>query len=442
MGDGAAVRPPFALELLPVALVTAVLPADARARCACVCRAWRLALAHPAYWGELDLTRAGGVTCACINPSVVLAALAARLEPLRVLRVEAVVARGRHAHGLDHALGGVLDLVHSGRAPALCQLHVAGAAELDERGAAGRTLRALLVVGHALAVELEELECSGGDAGSLLALPRLRVRHVHWLGLRDAALFGALAGHDSLQALTLQSVGAVEGGDPALARVLDLVLERRLVALRVDNLRLAADSAPHLARLLRDGGWLRRLSLQFAAPLDAASRAALADALRANATLRELRLVCAGLWHGGASDVCAALEGHPSLACFASFESDLPHAAAMDEALARLLAANAAALTSLKLEVDVPHTSAPGLPRLFAALADNRQLRSLEVRGVAGDAPFLRDELLRGVRANASLRDLCVRCGPSTLHEDARAALQDAHALVAARTAAGALPAL
>ena len=52
-------------EALAVAVlhVAPVLPVDARARAACVCRAWRDFLADPALWQVLDLTLAGGTCC-------------------------------------------------------------------------------------------------------------------------------------------------------------------------------------------------------------------------------------------------------------------------------------------------------------------------------------------------------------------------------------------
>ena len=42
--------------------IFAVLPVDQRARCACMCRAWRDALADPERWAVLDLTSSSGVS--------------------------------------------------------------------------------------------------------------------------------------------------------------------------------------------------------------------------------------------------------------------------------------------------------------------------------------------------------------------------------------------
>jgi hypothetical protein len=60
----AAERAAGALAVLPHALflrVLAALPVDTRARAACVCRAWREAVAERSLWRRLDLTAAGGV---------------------------------------------------------------------------------------------------------------------------------------------------------------------------------------------------------------------------------------------------------------------------------------------------------------------------------------------------------------------------------------------
>jgi hypothetical protein len=57
-------RAPSALERLPQPLslrILALLPVDARARCACVSRGWRTIVADASLWLRLDLTAAGGV---------------------------------------------------------------------------------------------------------------------------------------------------------------------------------------------------------------------------------------------------------------------------------------------------------------------------------------------------------------------------------------------
>jgi hypothetical protein len=80
-----------AIDMLPPALLRAVflsLPADARARAACVRRGWRAFLADPSLWLRLDLSTGSGVTCRLNNAAVCAAAARAqgRLEALNIDR--------------------------------------------------------------------------------------------------------------------------------------------------------------------------------------------------------------------------------------------------------------------------------------------------------------------------------------------------------------------
>ena len=53
-------------------------PADSRARSACVCTAWRAALADPAAWTRLDMTCSGGMHWSRSDSDAALTAAAAR----------------------------------------------------------------------------------------------------------------------------------------------------------------------------------------------------------------------------------------------------------------------------------------------------------------------------------------------------------------------------
>ena len=67
-----------------LSLLLPVVPLDARARAACVCRAWRAATSHPALWEELDFEH-----CAVHVTNATLASLCARAgDALRTLRLE------------------------------------------------------------------------------------------------------------------------------------------------------------------------------------------------------------------------------------------------------------------------------------------------------------------------------------------------------------------
>ena len=75
--------------VLPPALLRDIflrLPADERARAACVCPLWRTAMADPALWLRLDLSAASGVTCHVDSDAARAAAARARggLQALNV----------------------------------------------------------------------------------------------------------------------------------------------------------------------------------------------------------------------------------------------------------------------------------------------------------------------------------------------------------------------
>ena len=172
------------LAQLPVALLCAVLallPADARARCAAVCRAWRTAVANPAVWTQLDLTRAGGLTCRNFRLSHVLRALAPRLAQLRVQQLGLHIGECGTDQESWAALRGVESLVHLGHTPRLRKLRFSDDLYIipDDRGDVDecvKPLRALLAAG--LTLELEHLICDTASGFEFLCLPGLRVRRL------------------------------------------------------------------------------------------------------------------------------------------------------------------------------------------------------------------------------------------------------------------------
>ena len=208
---GSAAPPAPTATQLPLLLLSAILarlPADARARSACVARAWRDAAANPDAWTEVDLTRAGGLTCRKLDPRPIITALAPRLSKLRALRLHPLASRvgGLHINApsfvFQNALRDVLELVRGGFLPALRELRVGTHGEYEQ------TLRALLAEAPALELlELSELACDSGGILEMLSLPRLRVRGVQWLARQRVpaatceAVLGALERHESLRAL-------------------------------------------------------------------------------------------------------------------------------------------------------------------------------------------------------------------------------------------------
>jgi hypothetical protein len=458
----AAQAAPHSLTDLPLGLqlaVLALLPADARARCAAVSPAWRAAVADAALWTELDLTRAGGCTCASLNPATVLAALAPRLAHLRVLRVQTSCEEPEQRFSAEEALRALLRLARGGGAPRLRSLRLAGKLHLCY-GDGEQTLLALAKTRQLALLEAEELDCGPPCAAAMLSAPSVRVRHVHWTCPRVSEFFGmrampdwllsALAQHAALEAFTVNS-----SITPAeLTRIVDIALTRRLTALKLST-HLPPGSVPQLARLLREGASLRRLTLEIAGIhlFNADNVAVFADALRANTTLQHLKLSCLGMWlfhnAGWSSALCAALEGHPSLESLVFYDMSAGHGVdagaqsgfrALDASLAALLRANAPALTALGVRFNVGRGAPPlPLPLTFAALAHNTHLRELHAGDLDPDASFVRGALLPGVRACTSLRILQLGFkSDGGLCPDADRAVNEAFQAIAARETAGA----
>jgi hypothetical protein len=72
-----AARPSFAaLPCAVIACFLALLPVDARARCAVVCPAWRDAAAERSLWRALDLSWRGGVSARALTPALLRGAAA------------------------------------------------------------------------------------------------------------------------------------------------------------------------------------------------------------------------------------------------------------------------------------------------------------------------------------------------------------------------------
>jgi hypothetical protein len=455
--SGLAQTPALLLPLVLLILLLARLPADARARAAAVCRAWRAAAADAAAWTEVDLTRAGGLTCGIINPAVILAALAPRLSKLRVLRMEWCED---DELDVDDFLPAVLRLVRDGHVPALKELHHAGAAPVDTANPLYRkpdyepVLRALLAEAPALTlVELDQLLCDGVGAIALLPLPQLRVKDVTWRAPQHEpvatceAVLAALESQGSLQTLEVHETFNSQANPELLTRVVDIALARHLRALTLYCLKLSGGLVPQLARLLREGTSLRSLTLSGPDSLEDDGGVALfADALRANTTLQELHFTWMCSWiddQAAGPAVCAALHGHPSLQFVGFMDTcDIPEQvinfSLLDASLAGLLLANAPALQMLKLEFfSEDGVPSPTLSRTFNALAGNTHLRMLHTWYLSPDASFVRDSLLPAVRANTSLLELDVAFDDEeSLDPELQRAVDEAMELVKTRAAA------
>jgi hypothetical protein len=228
-------------------------------------------------------------------------------------------------------------------------------------------------------------------------------------------LAAALPAHASLRSLALYHARSVSNA--AFEELVDSSLALQLQSFTLFACVLPLASASALARLL-GGGMLTELHVLGCRGLldDAASATVLAAALRLNTTLTFLDLVDMGLWraHLPGAVLLDALAGHPSVHTLnlnSNAADGREAAAAAGAALGALVAANAPALTALK--VSVCHLGDAGLGALVDALPRNSHLRVLDMRHNNISAVFAAERLLLAVRANNSLRALDAHTNPA-----------------------------
>jgi hypothetical protein len=408
-------NPTDALEPALLRDIFGRLPADQRARAACVSCAWRDALADPALWRRLDLTARCGVACRVGDAALRAAAARARgsLEALDV-----------SGHTLTWH---VLCAVAAANAASLRELRVSRFDVSVPNGvrAADQTpdVRALLSVAPGLQLLQTDVLCRSAVARSMLRgeppWEPLRLRRLALASEPDEetdfpALAAELIAHPSLTELLLHHHFAPALAQAELDALAGAALALRLTALELDGCRMAPDAAPALARML-SGAALAQLRITRVHPfadyvfLDAPAAALLAAALRANTTLRELRLPRVGLWNDvpAAVALLGALTGHASLRlldCSGNFASDAAAAVAVGTALAALVAADAPALEELYLSRC--GLGDAGLGPLCDALPRNAHLRTLKIHNNGTGSAFAVLRLLPAARANTSLREL------------------------------------
>jgi hypothetical protein len=404
------------LPHLLVVRVLAALPADARLRCAEVCKAWRAAVSDRSLWRRVDLSPEGGVT-----------------HPVTDALLQAVSARaGGHMQAL------VLSLTENTCEDVFVAVLQANSSKLHELDLAPFEVVQPLFVSFVervldAAPQLQVLRCNvTAPVRQAVRLLRnetpfgpLRVCFLNVAkdegdeGAEEAeeervddadllALAADMRQHASLEGVELEDVPL---DTPAvLDAFVNAWLVRGLSMLGLVRCCLSPASAPALARLL-GGGALKTLNIVDggAQLLDAPAAALLAGALRANTTLRFLQLSGVDLWrvvHAGAC-VIGALTAHPSLQCL-SFENNLPataaDAAAAGASLGALVAANAPALQQLVLQFS--SLGDDGLAPVLDALRANTHLRSLSCWDNDMSNEFARDAFLPAIRANGSLRQL------------------------------------
>jgi hypothetical protein len=413
--------PRDALSALPVPLqqlLFSLLPVDARARCAAVCRGWRDALREACLWRVLDFSPSSGVTCSVTDEAV--AGAAAKAAGAGLLSLD--VSERRLLNN------GPLRQVVTAHAATLRVLRVASTPDVTE--AIGNPTRDALLMLAAVAPQLRELHTSvrlsAGEALQLLRgeapfeAPALRLHalvvlcHIQESVLPLTEALSAPppeegAAIDRAASLTCLSLIMAPLEIPgALDAVVDVALARRLRAVTLAHANLSALAAPALVRLLRGPLTQLRIVNRGQALPDAEAAALLAAALRANDTLTHLSLQASDLWADPAVALAllAALTGHGSVRTLSLARNRAPRARddpAACAALAALVSADAPALTAL--DVSDPDFGPDEAAPLFDALRVNSHLRRLTCIGNLRDA-FVRDVALPALRANTRLEQL------------------------------------
>ena len=451
--DAAAELNTSALASLPLPLAQRVfllLPVDSRARAACVCRAWRSVLADPALWTRLDVSDKSDIAAALDVDAVLRAASARAAGRLHTLSVDRTTV---------HVDAALLLQVLAANADSLRELHVGDwFAYVEEPQPALeallRTAPRLLVLGAGV-ICAPELAMRLMRAESPFVPLRLTSLGITFTADSDrdggpggnnqvVARFAALLSDAALQP-QLEGVGVSTKDlvEPIVAdAIVSAALTRGLSSLSFSGFRPPA--AEPLARLL-SAGKLRHLLFNVArrGPLfDAASAAAVADALRVNTSLCSLKLIWADAFGGtsGGLAVLDALVGHPNLdtlMIIAERRTADRDTDAFAIALGALVAADAPALQ--KLTISCSALGDDGLRLLVDALPANRHLRELDCQGNNMSEEFARDHLLPAVRANTGLRALVANYSglylPSDRYLAPLPAAAEAEELVRRRTA-------
>jgi hypothetical protein len=426
---------------LPPALMRNVLlrlPLDSRARCACVCRSWRIAVDDPELWTRLDFQ--------CEDDDWYLYRHRERFSHA-ALRVVAARAHGRletlevSRNCLIYGWLPALRDVVAANAVSFQQLHLCRdwTDEDDEvKDAQVRegdlpVLEEMLRTAPAMQLRAGVLEC-GHHVGQRLLLgrppwDRLRVQqlNLHWkdtdnIAERDAVLVTVLPslGHLEICGSDRENLGPwgdfVPFQQQEMDVIADAVLARGVTKLTLHACVPTPSAAPALARLL-SSDTMTELTLDIrdtyyfdvsgVRMLTRASAELLASALRANSTLQHLALRKMLLFDDADAAVALlrGLVGHASLrrldlSCNTTDHAD---AATIGAALGEIVGANAPALHELSL--DDCHLRARALGPLMAALVRNTNLRVLSLAEHDMSLVFVNQHVVPALRANTTLRD-------------------------------------
>jgi hypothetical protein len=413
-----------ALAPLPLALaqrIFSLVPVDSRARASCVARGWHAALAEPALWTRLDLSKGSGVACA-LNADALLQGAAARAQGLLCYLDVSSAPRGFTADVVLAVLAANVGSLRELRVDVLTSSGEPVTGFLSLTGLLGAAPLLQVVEANFLNCFLKEAAnmMRGGAPWAPLRFSSLRVLFDRPL-MESVLSFAATLADAALQpALSELTICSADTSQPDVMNALmDAALARKLNRLAFS--RCTPPAPAPLARLLA-GGSLSHLELSYAmaAPLfDAAGAAVVADALRATTALTSLNLSRAGLCRDmpATAALLGALVGHPSLRALRLDGEQVADddGAPLGAALAALVAADAPALQHIRISDSA--LGYAGLAPLVDALSRNRHLRSLNIARTGMSEQFARERLLPAVRANTSLHELC--CGYGDLPQAA-----------------------
>jgi hypothetical protein len=362
------------------------LPVDARARAACVCRAWRAFLADPSLWQVLDLTFAGGFEAWRTTINLMRGAVKRAAGELRILRFQRV---------------GNLDMEKL-----FLDVILSDGAELQEVDTDVWLSVENFVALFAAAPRLQVLNAGiMGGCRELLPFLRndppyglLRLSELILIFKHDTApdvmleLAAASATHDSLTGLSLSNVRY----KPGLNALINSAVVRRDSRLNVFSCDTNAETIPALARLLQRGSLTEfKVSLCTGFPLaQEASVPTLCAALRTCRTLKHLTLGLNPSNGASCRTVTELLDAAATLPALS--ELDMGHSvfqdtAAAGHALGALLAANLPNLHTLN--VTSCDLGDEGMAALLDGLAGNTHLQVLYCDNNNMSEAFERDRL-------------------------------------------------
>ena len=394
------------------------LPPHERARCACVCRAWRAAVADVSLWLRLDLTSIDGVQWGLARRTEALLRGAARRARNQL---EFLAAPGSQDlwRAVSHVVAANSDSLREvwyGVAPCgNVNVGAPSAAAVEDLLRAAPELPACHV---AIAIGgTNDLRFAGP---MLCGEPPFAALRVHHLELTTRMSYGqmlrlaadvAACPHGTLSSLRMYYVHLDSAA--VTDALVDALVVQRCSSLTLSECYTTPAAASWLAHLLR-GGALTELAISHdnnGPLLDAPAATLLAGALRECSTLRslELRRVPALSDARIAAALLPALTAHPSLRRLILVDDGN---GGCDDATAACLGALVAANAPLELLTLDLGPGQPGeewLRPLLEALPRNTRLRELCCSSQDVSEAFARDALLPAVRANAGLRCL----GPS-----------------------------